>query len=113
MRDSTKLKVSFVSSLRRVEERLRLSYITTSPPFDKGGDKWGELPNKNLIKTKKGVGLDNNSIKVNCYSGHTYAERPKSFDWQGVNQGTGFFRLEPRIKSGSGFAMMKLKTSGR
>ena len=28
--------------------------------------------------------MDNNSLKVNCYSGHTYAERPKSFEWQGV-----------------------------
>ena len=26
--------------------------------------------------------MDN--LKVNCYSGHTYAERPKSFRWQGV-----------------------------
>jgi len=25
-----------------------------------------------------------NNLKVNCYSGHTYAERPKSFKWQGV-----------------------------
>ncbi|GAI24973.1 unnamed protein product [marine sediment metagenome] len=24
-----------------------------------------------------------NSLKVNCYSGHTYAERPKSFEWEG------------------------------
>ena len=23
-------------------------------------------------------------IKVNCYSGHTYAERPVSFQWQGI-----------------------------
>jgi len=23
-------------------------------------------------------------IQVNCYSGHTYAERPKSFLWQGT-----------------------------
>ena len=23
-------------------------------------------------------------LEVNCYSGHTYAERPKSFTWQGV-----------------------------
>ena len=23
-------------------------------------------------------------IKVNCYSGHIYAERPKSFLWQGA-----------------------------
>ena len=25
-----------------------------------------------------------NNVKVNCYSGHTYAERPVSFLWQGV-----------------------------
>ena len=25
-----------------------------------------------------------NNIKVNCYSGHTYAERPQSFEWQGI-----------------------------
>ncbi len=24
-----------------------------------------------------------NNLKVNCYSGHIYAERPKSFEWQG------------------------------
>ena len=24
------------------------------------------------------------TLKVKCYSGHTYAERPKSFEWQGV-----------------------------
>ncbi len=24
------------------------------------------------------------NLKVNCYSGHTYAERPKSFLWQGT-----------------------------
>jgi hypothetical protein len=23
------------------------------------------------------------NLKVNCYSGHTYAERPKSFEWEG------------------------------
>ncbi|MDH5781634.1 MAG: hypothetical protein OEZ07_03575 [Dehalococcoidia bacterium] len=28
--------------------------------------------------------MDNNSIKVKCYSGQTYAERPKSFLWEGV-----------------------------
>jgi hypothetical protein len=28
------------------------------------------------------VGLNN--IKVNCYSGHTYAESPRSFEWEGV-----------------------------
>ena len=26
--------------------------------------------------------LDN--LKVNCYSGHTYAERPQSFIWEGT-----------------------------
>ena len=26
--------------------------------------------------------MDN--LKVNCYSGHTYAERPSSFLWQGI-----------------------------
>jgi hypothetical protein len=25
-----------------------------------------------------------NNLTVKCYSGHTYAERPKSFQWQGV-----------------------------
>lgn len=30
----------------------------------------------------EGMGLD--KLKVNCYSGHTYAERPKSFQWQGI-----------------------------
>ena len=25
-----------------------------------------------------------NNLKVNCYSGHTYAERPESFEWQGI-----------------------------
>lgn len=29
---------------------------------------------------KDGAGLDN--LEVNCYSGYTYAERPKSFRWQ-------------------------------
>ena len=24
------------------------------------------------------------NLKVTCYSGHTYAERPKSFLWQGI-----------------------------
>ena len=24
------------------------------------------------------------SVIVNCYSGHTYAERPRSFRWEGV-----------------------------
>ena len=25
-----------------------------------------------------------NNLEVNCYSGHTYAERPKSFLWEGI-----------------------------
>ena len=25
-----------------------------------------------------------NNLKVSCYSGHTYGERPKSFLWEGV-----------------------------
>jgi len=25
-----------------------------------------------------------NNLKVNCYSGYTYAERPRSFLWQGT-----------------------------
>jgi len=28
------------------------------------------------------MGMDD--LKVNCYSGQTYAERPKSFLWEGV-----------------------------
>jgi len=30
------------------------------------------------------VELNTNSLKVHCYSGHTYAERPLSFEWQGT-----------------------------
>ncbi len=25
-----------------------------------------------------------NNLEVDCYSGHTYAERPRSFIWQGI-----------------------------
>ena len=25
-----------------------------------------------------------NNITVKCYSGHTYAEEPRSFEWEGV-----------------------------
>ena len=42
-----------------------LSYIS---PFDGDWDK-------------KRMRLDN--VKVNCYSGQTYAERPRSFLWEG------------------------------
>jgi len=24
------------------------------------------------------------NLKVNCYSGHTYAERPRSFEWEDI-----------------------------
>ena len=30
------------------------------------------------------VGVDKDSLKVSCYSGYTYAERPRSFEWQGI-----------------------------
>jgi hypothetical protein len=32
---------------------------------------------------KRMIGLD--KLKVKCYSGHAYAERPKSFQWQGID----------------------------
>lgn len=25
-------------------------------------------------------------LEVNCYSGHTYAERPESFQWKGIDR---------------------------
>ncbi len=28
--------------------------------------------------------MNNNTLDVNCYSGHTYAEEPRSFHWQGA-----------------------------
>jgi hypothetical protein len=28
--------------------------------------------------------LNRNSVKANCYSGHTYAERPQFFWWQDI-----------------------------
>lgn len=34
--------------------------------------------NKPQIGTRK-----DHKIKVHCYSGHTYADRPKSFMWEG------------------------------
>jgi len=30
----------------------------------------------------RGVGMNN--LRVDCYSGHTYAERPRSFWWEGI-----------------------------
>jgi hypothetical protein len=29
--------------------------------------------------------MDLEELEVNCYSGHTYAERPDSFRWKGVD----------------------------
>ena len=31
--------------------------------------------------------MEINDLTVNCYSGHTYAERPKSFIWQDIEYG--------------------------
>lgn len=28
--------------------------------------------------------MNDSLLKVNCYSGHTYAESPRSFEWDGV-----------------------------
>ncbi len=28
--------------------------------------------------------MDKNKLEVNCYSGHTYAQEPRSFRWQGT-----------------------------
>ena len=28
--------------------------------------------------------MNKDSLKVSCYSGHTYAERPESFQWRGI-----------------------------
>ncbi|HUV76025.1 MAG TPA: hypothetical protein VMW00_05205 [Dehalococcoidales bacterium] len=28
--------------------------------------------------------VNDSLLKVNCYSGHTYAESPRSFQWEGV-----------------------------
>ena len=33
--------------------------------------------------------MERNYIKVNCYSGQTYAERPRSFLWQGIEYEVG------------------------
>ena len=34
--------------------------------------------------TKNNRGVVLNNLKVDCYSGQTYAERPKSFIWEGL-----------------------------
>ena len=28
--------------------------------------------------------MNDSSLKVSCYSGHTYAQSPRSFEWEGV-----------------------------
>lgn len=28
--------------------------------------------------------MDKNDLEVNCYSGHTYAQEPRSFQWHGI-----------------------------
>ena len=28
--------------------------------------------------------MELNNLKVECYSGHTYTERPRSFEWQDI-----------------------------
>ena len=33
----------------------------------------------------KGIGLNKNNLEVNCYSGHTYAEEPRSFRWESID----------------------------
>ena len=33
--------------------------------------------------TYKNMGVDLENLKVKCYSGYTYAQRPLSFTWQG------------------------------
>ena len=38
--------------------------------------------------------LNKDSVEVNCYSGHTYAERPRSFLWQGTE-----YEIEEIVKS--------------
>jgi hypothetical protein len=37
-----------------------------------------------LIFENKERGLGLNNLKVKCYSGHTYADRPQSFLWEGI-----------------------------
>ena len=66
-----------------------------------------------------------NNLKVSCYSGQTYAERPKSFAWAGVEYeveeiekewlepGERHFRSELRITNSFNSAIMRHKTSGR
>ena len=40
-----------------------------------------------MPKPKGGWGLNNLTVK--CYSGHTYAEEPRSFEWDGVEYEVG------------------------
>ena len=56
--------------------------------------------------------LESSSVKVTCYSGHTYAERPKSFQWQGTK-----YEVETVEKSwrepGSRLFQVKIKDNKR
>jgi len=53
LRGASPLFSKGADTIRRVKERLRLSYIIIPPPFIREGDKGGGLPNKNL----KGLSL--------------------------------------------------------
>lgn len=77
--------------------------------------------------TFNGGGLSSNglnNLRVNCYSGQSYAERPKSFLWEGAEYeveeierewrepGRDISRSEPEITNCSSYAIMSSKTSG-
>ena len=48
-------------------------------------DCFGEFLHFVQDKPRNDRGEDSlNNLKVNCYSGHTYAERPRSFLWEGI-----------------------------
>ena len=51
-----------------------------TPQNDRGIISWRSWQRHKA--SLKRVELD--KLKVNCYSGHTYAERPKSFQWEGI-----------------------------
>ena len=63
-------------------------------------------------------------MKVNCYSGQTYAERPRSFLWQGVEyevreiekawleRGKGILKFVPGITNCSNSAIMRQNSGG-
>ncbi len=73
----------------------------------------------------QGMGLAEEKLKVRCYSGRTYAERPVSFLWQGTeydileiekagwSPASGTSRCAPPITSASTSGMTKPRQSGR